>query len=94
MEITSATIEGMDIVRALFREYQQWLGVGLCFQNFEKELNELPGCYRESEGAIFLAKEDGVAECAMQYLGTFSLLTMESLGRMTRPLRVPGMSGA
>jgi hypothetical protein len=30
----------------------------------------------------------------MQYLGTFSLFTMESLGRMTRPLRVPGMSGA
>ena len=59
MEITTAKIEEMDVVRTLFREYQQWLGVDLCFQNFEKELNELPGCYKEPEGAIFLAKEDG-----------------------------------
>lgn len=42
---------------------------GPLFSNFEKELNELPGCYRESEGAIFLAKEDEVALSAMQYFG-------------------------
>lgn len=59
MEITTAKIEEMDIVRALFSEYQQWLGIDLCFQNFEKELHELPGCYQEPEGAIFLAKEEG-----------------------------------
>ena len=55
----------MDVVRTLFREYQQWLGVDLGFQNFEKELNELPGCYKEPEGAIFIAKEGGdVVGCA------------------------------
>jgi putative acetyltransferase len=59
MEITTAKIEEMDVVRTLFREYQQWLGVDLCFQNFEKKLNELPGCYKEPEGTIFLAKEGG-----------------------------------
>ena len=46
MEITTAKIEEMDVVRTLFREYQQWLCVDLCFQNLEKEFHELPGCYK------------------------------------------------
>jgi len=57
MKIITAKTAEMDVVRTLFREYQQWLGIDLCFQNFEKELSELPGCYKEPEGAIFLAKE-------------------------------------
>jgi ribosomal protein S18 acetylase RimI-like enzyme len=57
--------EQLDRVRALFTEYQRWLNVDLCFQDFERELAGLPGAYGPPLGAIYLAAEDGaVAGCA------------------------------
>jgi ribosomal protein S18 acetylase RimI-like enzyme len=41
--------------RRLFIEYSERLGLDLCFQNFEKELSELPGNYAPPEGRLFLA---------------------------------------
>jgi ribosomal protein S18 acetylase RimI-like enzyme len=63
--------EDIAAVRALFREYQRWLGVDLCFQSFEAEVAALPGAYAPPSGCLLVADLGaGPAGCvAMRRLG-------------------------
>lgn len=53
--IRKALAGDLEVVRSLFLEYQAQLGIDLCFQGFHQELADLPGCYDEPRGAIFIA---------------------------------------
>jgi GNAT superfamily N-acetyltransferase len=69
--VQAQTPDQINLVRALFREYEAWLGINLCFQNFEKELAELPGAYAEPDGRLLLAYHNGeLAGCiALRKIG-------------------------
>jgi putative acetyltransferase len=74
----------METVRALFREYQQHLGIDLCFQSFEQELATLPGKYV----GIWFAEVDG------ELAGIVALRPCaEGIGEMKRLYVRPAFQG-
>ncbi|MGM9428426.1 GNAT family N-acetyltransferase [Hydrogenophaga sp. MI9] len=64
------TPQQVDAIRALFLEYQASLGIDLCFQGFDQELDGLPGDYVGPSGGLLLAEVDGQAAgcCAFRPL--------------------------
>lgn len=58
------TPRDIELARALFVEYAQWLKVDLCFQGFDEELSTLPGAYALPRGRLLLAgKPDEAFAC-------------------------------
>ena len=76
------TTELTEETKRLFREYEKWLDVSLCFQGFEEEVNTLPGKYSPPAGRLYIVKygnkyagcialrklEDGICEMKRLYL--------------------------
>ncbi len=62
-----------ETVRRLFRRYQAWLQVDLCYQDFEAELAGLPGAYARPRGELFLLRDD-----AGQAVGCLGLRPLEA----------------
>jgi putative acetyltransferase len=53
--IRATTPSHIQSIRDLFREYETFLQVDLCFQRFEEELAGLPGRYAPPRGTLLLA---------------------------------------
>lgn len=58
IEVT--TSRDIQVIRELFDEYAVSIGIDLTFQNFEQELIHIADIYMPPEGALLLAKQDGV----------------------------------
>jgi putative acetyltransferase len=79
LKILPAGAQDMEDVRTLFGEYSRLVSEALCFQNFDQELEALPGRYAPPGGALLIARDGDVAA------GCVALRQLdESTGEMKR----------
>jgi putative acetyltransferase len=72
MRIVEAnTQQDIEHARTLFQEYASGVGISLCFQNFDHELENLPGDYAPPDGRLLLAFDEG------QIMGCIALRKLE-----------------
>lgn len=88
------TQDDINQARELFLEYAQSLGFSLCFQNFDKELANLPGDYAPPEGRLLLARyKNELAGCVALHRLEPGICEMKRL--YLRPqFRGKGLGGA
>ena len=55
--VHAASQKRIGDARKLFIEYAHSLNVDLCFENLDKEVNELPGAYAPPHGSLLLAAD-------------------------------------
>ena len=80
--------EDLKQVQVLFKEYAKSLGFDLDFQDFKKELADLPGDYAPPDGCILLARD------AEQIAGCVALRKMdENICEMKRLYLKPEFRG-
>lgn len=79
----SQSADWVDL-RALFTEYASSLHVDLSFQDFEDELNNLPGEYAPPRGALVLAWVDGSLAgcCALRGLDSSDYANAAEMKRL------------
>ncbi len=82
--LTPTTTAQLSATREIFNEYAAQLGVDLCFQNFEAELQDLPGDYAAPEGALVLALINGQVAgcCALRPLPTTDHVNAAEMKRL------------
>ena len=62
--VTAESSKQIGTIRELFLEYAKSLNFDLCFQDFDKELQSLPGRYAAPDGRLLLALyEEKIAGC-------------------------------
>jgi putative acetyltransferase len=61
LKILPAAAQDLADVRSLFGEYSRLVAEALCFQNFDQELEALPGLYAPPGGALLIARDGAKA---------------------------------
>jgi putative acetyltransferase len=61
LKIAPASPQDLEEVRILFGEYSGLVAEALCFQNFDQELEALPGAYAPPGGALLIARDGDAA---------------------------------
>lgn len=93
--LPATTPAELEAIRQLFTEYADSLGIDLAFQDFTRELEQLPGDYAPPRGHLLLAYVDGSPAgcCALRPLDSSDYPNAAEMKRLyvRRPFRGFGL---